>query len=185
MIDLSETGPLEMSQIAVLAAAAGAFLWTALRTRLAGAPAFAMFTLVLGAVALREYSPEAADGWQAYLASHAARWHFVVLSAVVVAFVTVRDWKLGVWSHARVAASMAPVLLLGIAVVGIGAAIENWGDTMSEAAPLRVWLLLGEEILELLAYSLVLMTGLWTLGRARRETKVMSGAPIVPDAVRS
>lgn len=167
MMDLSESGPLETSQIAVLAAAAAAFLYAALKTPRAGAPAFAAFSLVLGVAALREYSAGSAAVWQTFLESHAARWLVAALLTGPLVFVTLRDRAFGPWAHLRAVMPMLPVLLFGVALVWLAAAVEEWGGTVTLTSLQQYRLLLVEELLELLAYSLTLAVALRALHRAR------------------
>lgn len=174
MMDLSESGPLEMAQIVVLAAASCAFLLAALQTRRPGAPAFAVFSLVLGVAALREYSAETDGVWQSYLESHAARWHLVAILSVPLILVTVRDRAFGVWPHVRAVALMVPIFGLGIALVWLAAAIEEWGGTVT-LTEAELWsLLLVEELLELLAYGTTLLVALKAATKARQDTSVPS-----------
>ncbi|WP_426038290.1 hypothetical protein [Brevundimonas sp. DC300-4] len=169
MMDLGESGPLEIAQIVVLAAASCAFLLAALKTGRPGAPAFAVFSLVLGVAALREYSAEANGVWQSYLESHAARWHLAAVLMVPLIFVTARDRAVGVWSHARAVVLMVPIFGLGIALVWLAAAIEEWGGTVT-LTEAELWnLLLIEEVLELLAYATTLLVALKAASKARQD----------------
>ncbi|MFN3932128.1 MAG: hypothetical protein ACK4JY_10315 [Brevundimonas sp.] len=169
MMDLSESGLLEMAQIGVLAGASIAFLTTALITRRPGAPAFAFFSLALGVAALREYGPDAAEGWRAYLDSHAARRHLAAVFMAPFVFVTLRDRAFGLSAHARAVAFMAPVILVGIGLVWLAAAIEEWGGAVPLTGSQLMRLLLVEEALELFAYCLTAAAGLWALRRARQD----------------
>lgn len=174
MMDLSESGPLEMLQIAVLAVASGAFLLAALKTRRPGAPAFALFSLVLGVAALREYGADTDSAWQSYLASHAARWHLVAVLMVPVIFVAVRDRAWGAWAHARSVAMMVPIFVLGIGLVWLAVAIEEWGGTVTLTESQLWGLLLVEEMLELLAYGATLLVAVRAWRRARQDVSVQS-----------
>jgi len=163
MMDLGESGPLEMAQIVVLAAASCAFLLAALKTDRPGAPAFAVFSLVLGVAALREYSAETDGVWQSYLESLAA------VLMVPLIFVTARDRAFGVWPHVRAVALMVPIFGLGIALVWLAAAIEEWGGTVT-LTEAELWnLLLIEEVLELLAYATTLLVALKAASKARQD----------------
>lgn len=174
MMDLSESGPLEIVQVGVLALTSCAFLFAALKTRRPGAPALAVFSLVGGVAALREYSAGSDAGWQVFMDSHAARWTLASLLTVPLLYVWARDRSFGLWAHIRSVAPMVPVFLSGIALVWLAAAIEEWSGTVTLTAAALAGLLLAEEALELVAYGITFLVSLRASQRARQHGTTLS-----------
>ncbi len=172
MIDLSESGPLELGQTLLLISSASVFLITSISGRKAGTPFLMVFAIVLGLGALREFDSEASVGLAAYLDTRAARWHFVVVMLLPLALVVIRNRSIGVFDHLKAVAPIVPIFILAMAMAlgWLAATVE--GLKGPSFGPRQ--LLMIEEVIELVAYAIMLAAAVWQVIRSGRLTEASS-----------
>lgn len=176
MMDLSESGPLEVSQIVLLTVAAGVFLVTALSRRSPGMPFLMVFAIMLGLGALREFDSDATVGLGAYLDTLASRWHFMAVMLLPLCLVVFRDRHIRISAHFNAVLPVIPVFVFGMALAWLAANAEGWkGSSFQERE-----LLMIEEILELVAYGVTLAAAVWQASRSARPRTVLSSVSLAP-----
>lgn len=178
MMDLSESGPLELGQIILLMLAGLVFLVTSLSRQKAGMPLLMVFAIMLGLGALREFDSQAADGLGAYLDTLAARWHFMALMVLPLGVVVIRNLHIRMSEHVRAVVPIVPVFIAGMALAWLAGTVEGWqGSSFGERQ-----LLIIEEMLELVAYAITLAAAVWQASRSSRVTHVRSRFSITAGA---
>lgn len=158
MLDFaSETGPLEIGEIVLLALSGLIFLAVAIRTRRPGAPLFALLALVFSVAALREFDTDAVDPLGLYLTGHAARWHLATLMLLPVLVIAWRDRAVPPIDHVRATWRLGCLLVGASVFVGLAGLLERKTKNLADGHWIADYAVLVEELLEVAAYGLALL----------------------------
>ena len=165
----SETGPLEIGEIVLLALSAIVYLMVAIRSRAGGAPVYALLALVFAVAAIREFDTEAADPLSLYLTGHAVRWHIASLMLIPALAILYRDRGLPLASHVRATWRLGLLLFGAALLVGIAGLVERKTKNLADGHWIADYAVFAEEALVLAAYgmAMVLAVGIWRRLAAR------------------
>lgn len=170
MMDLSETGPLELGQTILLVMAAVVFFATSMSRREAGMPLLMVFAIMLGLGALREFDSNASDGVGAYLDTLASRWHFMALMILPLGLVVIRNRHIDFITHVRAVTPIIPVFIFGMVMAWLASSVEGWkGYSLDQRQILMI-----EEGLEVVAYAITLAAALWQVFCYRQSSRARS-----------
>jgi len=155
-----ENGPQENFEIAFLIGAAVFFLACALPADQAGAPVMVFLALVFGLMGLREFETPDSNAFLIYLASHAARIHWAILCAAVLAWVAWRDRRFSLRQHLSASGPVWVPLISAAVIVVLGSLAEEAATNAvsPHTHDIMEWL---EETLEVCGYVVALTTSVW------------------------
>jgi hypothetical protein len=156
-----ENGPQENLEVALLIVAAVIFLMTAVFRNRAGAPVLSVLSLIFGLMALREFETPVDNDLLFYLAGHAARIHWALLSLAITAGLAFRDRRWPFKDHLQGTDPVWGPLIVAAGIVVLGSFAEQAASVASSGSRIHGIMEWLEESLEVCGYGIAALTAAW------------------------